>query len=51
MTKHKYPQPQKKAETLCRFLRNDTDFVEEHTGLEDSLIELEILMTALELLG
>lgn len=47
MTKNK--RPQKKAETLCRFLRNDTDFVEEHTGLEDSLIELEILMTALGL--
>lgn len=51
MTKHKYPRPQMKAETLCRFLRNDTDFTEEHTGLEDSLIELEILMTALALLG
>ena len=45
MTKHKKPQPQKKAETVIRFLRQDTDFVEEHTGLEDSLIELEILMS------
>ena len=51
MTNHKTPQPQKKAETLYRYLTNDTDFNEEHTGLEDSLIELEILMTALGLLG
>ena len=50
MTKHKYPRPQQKAETLYRYLKQDTDFVEEHTGLEDSLIELEILMTALGLI-
>ena len=47
MTKHKYPQPQKKAETLYRYLTDNVDYEEEHTGLEDSLIELEILMTAL----
>ena len=51
MTKHKYPQPQKKAETLYRYLTDNVDYEEEHTGLEDSLIELEILMTALGLLG
>jgi NAD-dependent SIR2 family protein deacetylase len=50
MTKHKRPQPQKKAETLYRYLTNNIDFVEEHTGLEDSLIELEILLTALAML-
>ena len=50
MTAHKTPQPQKKAETLYRYLTNNTDFNEEHTGLEDSLIELEILITALGLL-
>ena len=50
MTNHKKPQPQKKAETLYRYLKNDNEFIEEHTGLEDSLIELEILMTALGLL-
>lgn len=47
MTNHKYPRPQQKAETLYRYLLKDTDFVEEHTGLEDSLIELAILLAAL----
>ena len=51
MTENKTPQPQKKAETLYRYLTNNVEFNEEHTGLEDSLIELEILMTALALLG
>jgi hypothetical protein len=51
MTAQKKPQPQKKAETLYRYLTNNVDYEEEHTGLEDSLIELEILMTALALLG
>lgn len=51
MTNHKTPQPQKKAETLYRYLTDNVDYEEEHTGLEDSLIELEILMTALALLG
>ena len=47
MTAHKIPQCQKKAETLYRYLTNNVEFEEEHTGLEDSLIELEILMAAL----
>ena len=47
MTAHKIPQCQKKAETLYRYLTNNVKFEEEHTGLEDSLIELEILMVAL----
>lgn len=51
MTKQKKPQPQQKAETLYRYITNNVDYEEEHTGLEDSLIELEILMTALALLG
>ena len=51
MTNHKTPQPQKKAETLYRYLNDNIDYEEEHTGLEDSLIELQILMTALGLLG
>ena len=50
MTNHKIPQPQKKAETLYRYLTNNVNYEEEHTGLEDSLIELQILMTALGLL-
>ena len=51
MTAHKTPQPQKKAETLYRYLTDNVDYEEEHTGLEDSLIELKILLTALALLG
>lgn len=47
MTNQKEPQCQKKAETLFRYITQNTDFVEEHTGLEDSIIELQILMTAL----
>lgn len=47
MTSQKEPQCQKKAETLFRYITQNTDFVEEHTGLEDSIIELQILMTAL----
>lgn len=52
MTAHKKsPRPQEKAETLYRYLTDNKDYEEEHTGLEDSLIELQILMTALGLLG
>lgn len=51
MTKHKTPRPQKKAETLYRYLTNNTDFIEDHMALSDSQIELTILMTALAMLG
>lgn len=34
---------QVKAETLYRYIKQDTDFVESHTGLEDVMIEKEIL--------
>ena len=37
------------AEVIYRFLTNDIDFVESHTGLEDVLIEKEILRYCLEL--
>lgn len=47
MTKHKTPRCQAKAETLFRYLTRQTDFVEEHTALEDSKIEFEILKFAL----
>lgn len=43
MTNHKTPRPQMKAETLYRFITKDIDFVESHTGLEDVMIEKEIL--------
>lgn len=34
---------QTKAETLYRYITQDTDFVESHTGLEDVLIEKDIM--------
>lgn len=37
---------QTKAETVYRYLTNNPDFVEEHTGLSDVFIEYEILLTA-----
>ena len=36
-------RPRKTAEILFRFISGDTDFVESHTGLEDVLIEAEIM--------
>ena len=51
MTKHKKPRPQKKAETLYRYLTNNIDFIEDHMALSDSQIELTILLTALAMLG
>lgn len=47
MTKHKKPKPQRKAETLYRYLTNNTEFIEDHMALEDSQIELAILLRAL----
>ena len=41
MTKNN--QCQFKAETIYRYLTQDVDFIENHTGLEDTLIEKEIL--------
>ena len=37
------------AETIYRFIKNNTDFVEEHTALADSEIECEILFTCVNL--
>lgn len=42
MTKHRTPQVQLTAEVLYQYITNNTDFIEEHTGLEDVLIEVEI---------
>lgn len=50
MTKHKKPRPQKKAETLYRYLTKNIDFIEDHMALEDSQIELYILKVALGLI-
>lgn len=42
MTKHKTPRVQLTAEVIYRFITNDLDFKESHTGLEDVEIEIEI---------
>lgn len=39
----RYKRPSAKAEHLYRFITNQPDFKESHTGLEDVLIEKEIL--------
>lgn len=38
---------QTKAEVVYRYLTNSSDFVEEHTGLADVLIEYQILLSAI----
>jgi len=43
MTNHKNPRPQVKAEVIYRYITRNNDFIESHTGLEDVLIEKEIL--------
>ena len=43
VTRHKTPRPQVKAEIIYRYITQDLDFKESHTGLEDVLIEKEIL--------
>ena len=43
VTSHKTPRPQIKAEVLYKYITQDLDFIESHTGLEDVLIEKEIL--------
>jgi len=48
MTKHKTPRPQAKAETIYRYLTDNTDFIENHTGLEDTLIEKDIFVNCLK---
>ena len=46
--KEENPQLRYTAEIIYRFLTGDVSFVEEHTGLEDVLIEKEILSYCLE---
>lgn len=48
LTKHKTPRPQAKAETIYRYLTDNTDFIENHTGLEDTLIEKDIFVNCLK---
>lgn len=47
LTKHKTPRPRYTAEILYRYLTGNNDFVESHTGLEDVLIEKDILSACL----
>jgi DNA polymerase III epsilon subunit-like protein len=44
----KYGKPRFTAEILYRYLTNNLDFVESHTGLEDVEIEMEILLACKE---
>lgn len=43
LTKHKVPQNRLTAEILYRYITGKRDFVENHTGLEDVLIEIKIM--------
>lgn len=43
LTKHTRPQVRLTAEILYRFITKDNEFTESHTGLEDVLIETEIM--------
>lgn len=48
MTKHKTPRPRLTAEVIYRYLTGNLDFIEAHRGLDDVLIEKEILKACLE---
>ena len=49
LTKHKVPQNRLTAEILWKYLSGDENFVESHTGLEDTEIETEILAKCLKI--
>ena len=42
MTKHKTPRPRATAEILYRYITGNNEFIESHTGLDDSIIEAQI---------
>jgi hypothetical protein len=44
MTKHKTPRVKATAEVLYKFLSGNHDFIEEHQGLDDTIIEAKILV-------
>ena len=44
MTKHKVPQTRCTAEILYRYISGNHNFIENHTGLEDVMIESKILV-------
>jgi len=43
LTKHSTPRPKQTAESVYAFITNNKDYKEEHTALQDSIIEYEIL--------
>lgn len=47
MTNHKEPRPRATAEILNRYISGNNEFIESHTGLEDVLIEKDILAKCL----
>lgn len=49
MTKHKTPRVQMKAEVIYKYLTNNLEFVESHTGLEDTKIEREIVWACFDM--
>lgn len=50
MTNHATPRPRFTAEVLWRYISNNNEFVESHTGLRDVEIEKEIFTKCLEAL-
>lgn len=48
MTKHKVPRPRLTAEIIYRYITNDLEFEEAHTGLKDVEIESKILAYLLD---
>ena len=50
MTNHATPRPRLTAEVLWRYISNNENFIESHTGLEDVEIEKEIFIKCLEAL-
>lgn len=50
MTHHKKPRPRETAEILFKYLTVNVGYEEEHTALEDSKIELQILIKGLNLM-
>lgn len=47
MTKHRTPRVRATAEILYRYLTGNNDFIEEHQGLDDTIIEAKILVQIL----
>lgn len=51
MTNHQTPRPRMTAEVLYRYIMNDNEFEESHTGLEDVEIEAVIFLKCMEKMG